>query len=84
MKKSIWEDSYSHLRNELRKIRKDSGLTQIQLAKLLNQHQSYVSKYEIGDRNLDFIEVIRICLACKVEPEKFTSEITANYLKKNN
>lgn len=70
MKKSIWDDSYKNLRKELKKIRKKAGLTQVQLADLLEKPQSYVSKYEIGDRNLDLIEFINVCKACNEKPEK--------------
>lgn len=76
MKKSIWEESYNLLRKELRLIRKGAGLTQLQLAKKLEKNQSYVSKYEIGDRNLDYIEVIYVCKACNENPDKFTNLIS--------
>lgn len=76
MKKSIWEESYNLLRRELRKIRKDAGLTQFQLAQKLEKNQSYVSKYEIGDRNLDFIEVIYVCKACNEQPDDFMLRIS--------
>jgi transcriptional regulator with XRE-family HTH domain len=75
MKKSIWEESYTKLRKELRKIRKQAGLTQTQLSEKLGKPQSYVSKYEIGDKNLDFIEVIHVCNACELKPEEFTKKI---------
>ncbi len=71
MKKSIWDDSHNKLRDELRSIRKKAGLTQLQLANKLDKPQSYVSKYEIGDRNLDFIEVIYVCKACGEHPGDF-------------
>jgi transcriptional regulator with XRE-family HTH domain len=34
--------------------------TQKELANKLGQRQSYVSKYETGERRLDFIETVRI------------------------
>jgi len=75
MKNSIWEESYNKLRKELKHIRKKAGLSQIQLAEKLDKPQSYVSKYEIGDRNLDFIEVINVCNQCGIVPEDFTKTI---------
>ncbi|MCB0744680.1 MAG: helix-turn-helix transcriptional regulator [Ignavibacteriae bacterium] len=78
MKKSIWDDHYSKLRKELKKIRKRAGLTQIQLAEKLEKPQSYVSKYEIGDRNLDFIEVIYVCNACNENPENLLNMFKIN------
>jgi len=75
MKKSIWDDSYNKLRKELKRIRKNAGLTQKQLAELLEKPQSYVSKYEIGDRNLDLIEFINVCKACNEKPEVFIDRL---------
>lgn len=47
----------------LKKVRLDANLRQIDLAKLLGQPQSYVSKYESGERRLDVLELRRICKA---------------------
>jgi len=49
-------------------IRKEADLTQQQLAEKLDRPQSYVSKYENGERNLDFIEVIEVLEAIGVNP----------------
>ncbi|SGZ95021.1 hypothetical protein BTHERMOSOX_85 [Bathymodiolus thermophilus thioautotrophic gill symbiont] len=38
-------------------------VTQIQLAMKLQKPQSFVSKYENGDRLIDFVEVYQICQA---------------------
>jgi len=48
----------------MKNIRKESGLTQAQLAARIHKPQSYISKYESGERRLDFIEVMEICDAC--------------------
>jgi transcriptional regulator with XRE-family HTH domain len=74
MKKSIWDDAYIRLREELKNIRLQADLTQIELSEVLGKPQSYVSKYEIGDRNLDFIEVINVCKACNINPEDFVAK----------
>lgn len=70
MKKSVWQKKYKVLFAELRTIRNDAGLTQAQLAEKLEKPQSYVSKYESGDRYLDFIEVLEVCQACNANPDK--------------
>ncbi len=41
----------------LREFRENAGVTQVQLAELLCQTQSYVSKIERGDRRLDVIQL---------------------------
>ena len=50
------------------KARQDAGLTQVELAKILDRPQSFVSKYESGERRLDIIELIEItnALNCNV------------------
>lgn len=50
----------------VRQIRTEAGLRQQELAERLGQGQSFVSKYERGDRRLDVIELRNICLACNV------------------
>lgn len=37
------------------------GLTQVQLSETLGMPQSFVSKYETGERRLDVIELRGIC-----------------------
>lgn len=49
-------------------MRMSEGLTQANLAKKLGRPQSFVSKYETGERNLDFIEVIAIIEALGKDP----------------
>ncbi len=52
------------LRAELKNIRIGANLTQEELAIRLGTKQSFISKYERGERTLDFIEVVRVCNAC--------------------
>jgi transcriptional regulator with XRE-family HTH domain len=47
----------------LRQARLEAGLRQIDLAKLLLQPQSFVSKYESGERRLDLLELRQVCHA---------------------
>ncbi|AYQ57444.1 hypothetical protein THERMOT_1741 [Bathymodiolus thermophilus thioautotrophic gill symbiont] len=51
------------LRRLLIDARKMQKVTQIQLAMKLQKPQSFVSKYENGDRLIDFVEVYQICQA---------------------
>ncbi len=45
-----------------------SGKTQVELADLLKRPQSFVSKFENGDRRLDVVEFVEICRALQVDP----------------
>lgn len=55
----------------LRQIRIDQGWTQAELADRLGQPQSFVSKYESGERRIDFLELRQICRALSVELSDF-------------
>ncbi|MGD0014845.1 MAG: helix-turn-helix transcriptional regulator [Bryobacteraceae bacterium] len=45
----------------LRQIRTEAGLTQTDVAHRLGQPQSFVSKYESGERRLDILELREVC-----------------------
>lgn len=45
----------------LKKIRVDAGLRQVDLAKKLKVPQSMISKYEVGERRIDLLELREIC-----------------------
>jgi transcriptional regulator with XRE-family HTH domain len=48
--------------------RRKAGLTQQAVAKQLKQPQSFVAKYEGGERRLDMIEFIAVAGALKSDP----------------
>ena len=45
----------------LRQMRLDAGLRQADLARKLGEPQSFVSKYESGERRLDVLELRQLC-----------------------
>jgi ribosome-binding protein aMBF1 (putative translation factor) len=45
----------------LRGVRVDAGLTQSELASRLATDQTFVSKYESGERRLDILELREVC-----------------------
>lgn len=55
----------------LRQIREDAGLRQLDVANRLSQPQSFVSKYESGERRLDLMELEQVCRSCEVELVEF-------------
>jgi transcriptional regulator with XRE-family HTH domain len=50
--------------------RKAAGLTQHQLAKRLRRPQSFVAKYEGGEKRVDVVKFIEICKAIEADPNK--------------
>lgn len=67
---SIYSDSYQLLLELLVTERKTSGLTQAQLADRLGRPQSFVSKYERGERRLDVVELLQVCRAIGADPHR--------------
>lgn len=66
MEKSIYSAEYQRLCALLRQLREEAGLTQVQVAAELGVPQSFVSKYESGERRLDVIELKHVAQALKV------------------
>ena len=64
------KDAYKKFREILLQLRKAAGLTQSELSQLLNRPQSFVSKYERGERRLDVIELGDVARALNVDPAK--------------
>ena len=50
----------------LRATRLDRELTQVELAERLDRPQSFVSKYECGERRLDLVELGEVCDALEI------------------
>ena len=61
-----WSARQEFLCKLLRTLRKESNQTQVQLAQKIKRRQAYVSKYELGERRLDLLEIYDICNACGV------------------
>ena len=55
----------------LRKIRRERGVTQVQLAERLGLPQSAISKYENGERPLLFEEVVNVTEAVGMRQQTF-------------
>lgn len=55
--------------------RREAGLTQDELAEKLGRKQAYVSKYELGQRNLDVIEFLMITQAIGTDPVRIIKKL---------
>ncbi len=71
------------MRNEAQKrfrellvaARKKAGLTQAELSSRLNRPQSFVSKYERGERRLDVVEFQELAQALRIDPLEFLARL---------
>lgn len=66
---------YAQLRVLLIEAREAAGLTQADVATRLGRVQSFVSKYELGERRLDVVDFIAVCDCLGVDPSKLLSEV---------
>ena len=66
--KSTFTKRYQWFCEVLIEARKKKGLTQVEVAAALGTPQSYVSKYESGERRLDVVEFIAVATALQEDP----------------
>jgi len=70
MPNPLHDPRYALFRALLVLERERRGLTQVEIADRLRKPQSYVSKYERGERRLDIIEFCDVAKALGVDPAK--------------
>ncbi len=59
----------------LKELRVNAGLRQIDVAAALGIQQSMVSKYEVGERRLDILEIRALCNLFEIPLENFIKEL---------
>jgi len=69
------EEGYKRLRDLLVDARKKAALTQADLSTRLRRPQSFVSKYERGERRLDVIEFGQVARALGIDPVRFLNKL---------
>lgn len=65
--RTIGDSRYLEIITRLRLARRARGLTQGDVAEMLSVPQSFVSKYETGERRLDVVELLDICFVLGIE-----------------
>ena len=71
MEKNLYTQRQLRLQELLRELRQNADLTQEEVAARLERPQSFVSKYESGERRLDILELWDVCKALKISLEAF-------------
>jgi transcriptional regulator with XRE-family HTH domain len=77
--KSLRTADHVRLISLLTTAREKAGLTQQQLAERLGRPQSFVAKYEGGERRIDVIEFLAIAHALEFDPVRAVKELVASY-----
>lgn len=73
--RSSHTDTGSKLRKLLRAERLRVGISQVDLARKLRRHQSFVSKVESGERRLDLVELLEVLKMLDVDPIRFVRKL---------
>jgi len=56
-KDKAYQRAYRNFLARLVEARKQAGLTQVEVAKRLGKARSFISKCELGERRVDFVEL---------------------------
>ena len=75
MPKSVHGGDNPHLVAVLTEARRESGLTQVQLAELVGKDQTFISIIERGQRRVDVLEFVALARAMKANPAKLFAEV---------
>ena len=75
MQKSIYSQQHQRLCELLVAARKEAGLTQVEVADRLGKPQSFVAKYEGGERRLDVIEFLAVATALGVRVDTILKKL---------
>lgn len=75
MAKTVTNSAYRALLKRLVEARRAQGMTQEALAAKLGRPQSFVAKFEGGERRLDVIEFLRIAKLLKADYQTILKEV---------
>ncbi len=81
MSKTKSTQADSAFRKLLKELRMAKNFSQIELAARLGMPQSYVSKYETGERRLDFVETVLVCEALEIGIQEFAKAFCSKLIK---
>jgi ribosome-binding protein aMBF1 (putative translation factor) len=72
---TVWNLANRRFRELLVEARQEASLSQAQLSARLKRPQSFVSKYERGERRLDVIEFGEVARALGIDPAKLLAKL---------
>ncbi len=80
----MWIDPKDHkiVGEFLATVRREAGVSQVDLARRLEKPQSFVSSYERGQRRIDFVEFALIAQALGRDPKVIGSQLIKQVVKR--
>jgi transcriptional regulator with XRE-family HTH domain len=82
MPKSVFTPAYAAVLSRLTELRKQQGMSQVELARRLAKPQQFVSSIETGERRLDIVEFCAIARALDLDPVGVFAEIVQGFPKR--
>lgn len=76
MPNSLHSPAYEIFRRLIVQARRDAGLTQVEVAARLRKPQSFISKFERGERRIDVPEFVDIAEAIGIDAALFITTYT--------
>jgi len=64
MPRTIYTEEHKAIVERLKEARRETGLTQVEVAKKLGKTQSYVAKIESGQRRFDVVQLKAFAILC--------------------
>ncbi|MCY2987815.1 MAG: helix-turn-helix transcriptional regulator [Planctomycetota bacterium] len=81
MDKKLYSRNQLALQRLLREVRLEQDVRQQDLAERIGEPQSFVSKYEHGERRLDILELRDICQSLGISLAEFVDRLEKQLLK---
>jgi transcriptional regulator with XRE-family HTH domain len=75
MTRSVFTKKYERLRDMLIDARQNAGLSQAEVAARLKRNQTFVSKYERGERRIDVVEFLEVARVLGFDPLVFIRQL---------
>jgi transcriptional regulator with XRE-family HTH domain len=73
--------NYPAFLKAIKRLRIANNISQIELSKIIDMPQSFVSKYETGERRLDLMEVRFICKKLNMNLKRFIENLENEIIK---
>lgn len=72
------DERYREVIERLKRQRQELGLSQQALAQRLGLHKQFISRVELGERRLDFVEFADLARALELDPAKLIADIPSD------
>ena len=77
MPKSVHTREHKAFVAVFRELRKEAGMTQVQLARRSGENQAKISNIERGERRVDIVELRNLCLGLNTTLHEFVKRFEA-------